>query len=279
MSERQELETGTEFLLGHVEDGVAVLSFNRPASRNALHGDMYEGFNRVLPAIAEDSSIGCVVVTGEGGAFCAGGETLHIAAGHAGESKGAQRPSPVSAIDNLRRRQAEVSLALHRMPKLTVAALPGAAAGAGLSIALACDFRVAAERAVITTAFAKIGASGDFGGSWFLTQLVGPSKAKELYMFSDRLTAADAASLGIVNRVFPDAEFDAGWRAFAKKIASGPVLAQRAIKENVNRALVADLATCLDAEAVNMVSTMSSADHRSAVAAFMEKRDAVFTGR
>ena len=277
MADRTVLETGTEYLLGRVEDGVAVLSFNRPESRNALHGDMYEGFERVLPAIAEDSSIGCLVLTGEGGAFCAGGDVKGFAASH---SSGApSRPSPTAAVDNLRRRQAEVSLAIHRMPKLTVAALPGAAAGAGLSIALSCDFRVATEKAVITTAFSKIGASGDFGGSWFLTQLVGPSKAKELYVFSDRISATEAAAMGIVNRVFADAEYEAGWRAFARRIASGPVLAQRAIKENINRALIADLAMGLDAEAVNMVSTMSSEDHRVAVAAFLAKTDAVFTGR
>ena len=279
MSDRRVLETGTDFLLGWVEDGVAVLSFNRPERRNALHEDMYVGFARVLPAIAEDPSVGCLVVTGDGGAFCAGGDVKGFSEGHKEAESGGTRPTPSRAIDNLRRRQAEVSLAIHRMPKLTVAVLPGAAAGAGLSIALACDFRVATEKAVITTAFAKIGASGDFGGSWFLTQLVGPSKAKELYIFSERLTAAEAASIGIVNKVFPNAEFDAGWRSFAKQIASGPVLANRAIKENINRALVADLASCLDAEAVNMVSTMSSADHRVAVAAFMAKTDAVFTGR
>ena len=280
MSDRRALETGTEFLLGWVESGVAVLSFNRPDSRNALHEDMYTGFARALPEIAEDPSIGCLVVTGEGGAFCAGGDVKGFAQGHATEGSGAaSRPVPSAAIDGLRRRQAQVSLALHRLPKITVAALPGAAAGAGMSIALACDFRVASERAVIVSAFSKIGASGDFGGSWFLTQLVGPAKAKELYLFSDRMSAKEAADFGILNRVFSDATFASDWMAFARRIASGPVLANRAIKENVNRALVADLAMCLDAEAVNMVSTMSSEDHRTAVAAFLDKRDAVFLGR
>ena len=165
------------------------------------------------------------------------------------------------------------------MPKLTIAVLPGAAAGAGLSIALACALRIATEKAVITTAFAKIGASGDFGGSWFLTQLVGASKAKELYVMSDRLSARDAERLGIVNRVFADDEFAAGWMDYARRIASGPTLANRAIKENINRAIVADLATCLDAEAVNMIATMSTADHREATAAFVEKREAKFSGR
>jgi 2-(1,2-epoxy-1,2-dihydrophenyl)acetyl-CoA isomerase len=278
MSERRPLETGTEDLLGWVEGGVAVLSFNRPASRNALSEAMYGGFAKALPVIAEDPSIGCLVITGEGGAFCAGGDVKGFAEGHKSDG-GKPRPSQSAAVDNLRRRQAEVSLALHRLPKITIAAIPGAAAGAGLSIALACDFRVATEKAILVTAFAKIGASGDFGGSYFLTQLVGPSKAKELYLLSERMTADEAAAIGIVNRVFADDEFATSWRSFAQRIASGPTLANRAIKENINRALVADLATCLDAEATNMMSTMSSEDHRSAVAAFVAKTEPTFVGR
>lgn len=273
------IETGTEYLLGTVEDGVAVLTFNRPEARNALHHEMYAGFARALPEIAEDPAIGCLVITGAGGAFCAGGDVKGFNANNQRQASGEARPAPSAAVDNLRMRQNEVSLAIHRLPKVTIAAFPGAAAGAGLSIGLACDLRIATEKAVITTAFSKIGASGDFGGSWFLTQLVGSAKAKELYLLSDRLTARDAERLGIVNAVFPDAEWDTAWRAYAKKIASGPTLAYRAIKENMNRALVADLQTCLDGEAVNMMATMSSADHREAAAAFVEKRDAVFQGR
>ena len=274
------LETGTDYLLGYVEDRTAVLSFNRPERRNALHDEIYDGFARALPVVASDPTIGCLVVTGEGGAFCAGGDVKGFAAAHREQAAGSvARPSPERRTDELRVLQQKVSLALHRLPKVTIAALPGAAAGAGLSIALACDLRVAAESAVLATAFAKIGASGDFGGSYFLTQLVGPAKAKELYLLSDRLSAQDALALGIVNRVFPDAYFDEGWRALAARIAGGAPLANRAIKENINRALVSDLAACLDAEAANMVATMSTEDHREASAAFVEKRTAVFVGR
>ncbi len=278
MSDRRVLETGTKDLLGWVANGVAVLSFNRPENRNALSSEMYNGFATVLPLIAEDPKIGCLVLTGEGGAFCAGGDVKGFAESYRPEAA-ATRPTPSAAIDSLRRRQAEVSLSLHRLPKVTVAALPGAAAGAGLSIALACDFRVATEKAVLVSAFSKIGASGDFGGSYFLTQLVGPSKAKEMYMFSERMSAREAMEFGIVNRVFADDQFADEWRLFAQRIAAGPTLANRAIKENINRALVADLATCLDAEAGNMVATMSTQDHRSAVAAFVEKTEPTFVGR
>ena len=278
MTDREPLHTGTDDLIGWVADGVAVLAFNRPSARNALSEPMYGGFATALPAIAERADVGCLVVTGQGGAFCAGGDVKGFAARNADTA--APTRTREAAIDDLRRRQREVSLAIHRFPKVTIAAIPGAAAGAGLSIALSCDLRVASERAVITTAFAKIGASGDFGGSWFLTQLVGASRAKQLYLLSDRLTAADAERLGVVNMVLPDDGFEDGWMALARRIASGPTLAHRYIKENIDRAAAgADLAACLDAEAPAMMTTMSSADHREAAAAFVAKRDAVFTGR
>jgi 2-(1,2-epoxy-1,2-dihydrophenyl)acetyl-CoA isomerase len=277
---RRPLDTGTDKLLGYVQGGVAVLSFNQPDRRNALHDDMYAGFGKALPVVAADPSIGCVVVTGEGGAFCAGGDVKGFAAaGKTAEGSGASM-SKEHRIDHLRGLQRQVSLALATMPKVTIAAIPGAAAGAGLSIALACDLRVAADNAILTTAFAKIGASGDFGGSWSLTQLVGAAKAKELYLLSDRLTADDALRLGIVNRVFPTKSFASDWMALAAGLAAGPTMAQRYIKENINRAASgASFTDALDAEAAAMVTTMGSADHREASLAFVEKRPPTFHGR
>ncbi len=281
MSEREQLDTGTNDLLGWVENGIAVLSFNRPDRRNALSDDMYVGFGRALPLIAARSDIGCLVITGEGGAFCAGGDVKGFAESNAAASAGKVSSTTFETrVDGLRRLQAQVSLAIHQMPKVTVAVLPGATAGAGLSIALACDLRIANEKAKITTAFSKIGASGDFGGSWFMTQLVGASRAKQLYVLSEILTARQAESYGLVNVVLADDGFEQAWRGVVQKIASGPTMAYRYIKENINRASSgASLATCLDAEAVAMVTTMLSSDHREAVIAFVEKRDATFAGR
>ena len=155
-------------LLETRSDGVAVLTMNRPEARNALSTAMLDGLLEALPRLAADPSIGAIIVTGAGGAFCAGGDVKGFAAAEGGANHGR---TPEESSYDLRRRM-EVSRWLHDMPKITIAAIPGAAAGAGLSIALACDFRIAARGAKITTAFAKVGLSGDFGGTYFLSQLV-----------------------------------------------------------------------------------------------------------
>ncbi len=166
------------------------------------------------------------------------------------------------------------------MPKPVIAALPGAAAGAGLSLALACDLRVAAESAILTTAFAKVGFSGDYGGTFFMTQLIGAAKARELYYLSDRVDAKEAERLGLVNRVVADAALESETRALATRIASGATIAYRYMKENIGRALSgASLEECLDMEATHHVHTGLTQDHRDAAQAFVEKRTPVFTGR
>ncbi|MEM8904481.1 MAG: enoyl-CoA hydratase-related protein [Actinomycetota bacterium] len=274
---QRRVETGTDDLVGHVDGAVGVLAFDRPDRRNALSEEMYDGFRHGLADLVEDPAVRVVVVTGRGGAFCAGGDVKGMNERNSGSSDHA--PTIEESVDRLRRNQISVSAALHELPKPVIAALPGPAAGAGLSIALAADLRVASERAVLVTAFSNVGASGDFGGSWFLTQLVGPSRARELYFLSERLTAGEALELGIVNRVLPDDGFDEAALDLARRVAERPPLALRAMKENLNRALVADLRTCLDAEATAMVRTMATADHREAAAAFVEKRPPHFVGR
>jgi 2-(1,2-epoxy-1,2-dihydrophenyl)acetyl-CoA isomerase len=276
-----EIDTGTEDLLGRIDGHVAVLSFNRPQRRNALSSPMYGAFERVLPQIERDPAVRVLLLTGEGGAFCAGGDVkgMHENNTSGGSPDGATAVSLEDRVASLRSSQAVVSLALRRLPMPVVAALPGAAAGAGLSMALAADLRIAAERAVLVTAFANVGASGDFGTSWFLPRLVGEAKAKELMFTSPRLTATEAAELGIVNRVLPDEGFADAALAFCHDLATRAPIALRYMTENVNRALGTTLAEALDAEAAAMVRTMSTADHREAAAAFVEKRSPTFTGR
>ncbi len=276
MSLNTALDTGTEDLMIRVEDGVAVLTMNRPERRNAMSGPMMAGFARVLPEIARDPEIGCLVVTGAGRAFCAGGDVKGMAARGSG---GGPAPSMEERIESLRTGMRETSDALHEMGKPVIASVPGPAAGAGLSLALACDLRIAGESAIFTTAFARVGFSGDYGGSYYLTHLVGTAKARELYFLSDRLDAKEAERLGLVNRVVADAALEQETLALARRLAAGPRVAYRYMKENLNRALREDARSCLDGEAVGMIRTGMTEDHREAARAFVEKREPVFKGR
>ncbi len=270
-----QLDTGTEDLLADVDDGVAVLTMNRPGRRNAMSEAMMSAMDRVLRQVETDDAVGCVVLTGAGGAFCAGGDVKAMA-----ERSAAERAQTLdAAVQRQRLRQRATSGRLWQMPKPTIAAIGGPAAGAGLSLALACDLRYADEGAVLTTAFARVGFSGDYGGTWFLTRLVGSAKAKELYYFSERVSAADAERLGIVNAVFPAAEFEHEVRQRARRLAHGPRLAYRYMKENLNRAVTGELGECMDLEVTHHLRTGLTDDHREAARAFVERREPRFTGR
>ena len=189
------VDTGTESLLCDVEDGVATLTMNRPEARNAMDGEMMPAMARMLSALELDNEVRCIVVTGAGKGFCAGGDVKAMA------SKGDGKSGPANTIDQAIHAQRDAQRGtvgkLFKMPKPTIASLPGAAAGAGLGIALSCDFRIMASNAIMTTAFAKVGFSGDYGGTYFITQLVGVAKARELYMLSDRVSAEEALRLGL----------------------------------------------------------------------------------
>jgi 2-(1,2-epoxy-1,2-dihydrophenyl)acetyl-CoA isomerase len=165
---------------------------NRPHRRNAFSQAMVSALGEVLARVETDDAVGCVVLTGAGGAFCAGGDVKSMAApaAPAADRGNGAGPSLDARIHRQRLNQRATSGRLWSMPKPTIAAIPGPAAGAGLSLALACDLRYAASGAVLTTAFAKVAFAGDYGGTWFLTRLVGSSKAKELYYFSERLRGA-----------------------------------------------------------------------------------------
>ena len=276
MTRASEIETGTEELLIQVEGRVATLTMNRPERRNALSGPMMQGLRKALPVLASDPDIGCVILTGAGRAFCAGGDVKSMAEGR---PAGGPAPSIEGRVQSLLDDELAVSAVLHEMPKPTIAVLPGAAAGAGLSLALACDLRIAAESAILTTAFARVGFSGDYGGSWFLSKLVGTARARELYFLSDRIDAKEAERLGIVNRVVSDGALQDEARSLAKRIASGPPIAHQYMKANLNRALVSDLRTCLAAEASGMIRTGTTEDNREAILAFVKKREPVFKGR
>jgi len=271
------LDTGTEDLRAEIDDGVAVITMNRPDRRNAFSRAMVSALGAVLAQVETDEAVGCVVLTGAGGAFCAGGDVKSMAAS-ADREDGASR-SLDDRIHRQRLNQRATSGRLWSMPKPTIAAIGGPAAGAGLSLALACDLRYAVPGAVLTTAFARVAFSGDYGGTWFLTQLVGSGKAKELYYFSERLSAEDAQRLGIVNAIFPPADFEREVMERARRLAQGPSIAYRYMKENLNRAVTGELGDCMDLEATHHVHTGLTEDHREAAQAFASKREPRFGGR
>jgi enoyl-CoA hydratase/carnithine racemase len=270
MDERRERETGTEQVLCHVEERVAVVTLHRPEARNALTVPMKEALRALLPELGDDPGVGCVLLTGAGGAFCAGGDTKVMAEGP---------PPEREPRVHILRREHELPAAIHRLAKPVIAALPGPAAGAGFALALSCDLRIFAEGAFVTTAYARLGLSGDYGASWFLTHLVGPAKARELMFTAGRLDAATCLRLGIANRVVPDAELPKAALEWAREIAAGPPVALRFMKENLNRALTEDLQSCLDVEAERMVAGAFTEDYVEAVKAFTEKRAPRFRGK
>src|SRR5712691_5252429 len=260
-------------LLETVKDGVAVLTMNRPDRLNALSGEMLDMMLEALPRLADDPNVGCIVLTGAGRGFCAGGDVKAMAEGR--EMSGDTLEERAQGL----RGKMETSRWLHEMPKPTLAMVRGAAAGAGLSLALACDLRVAADSARFATAFARVGYSGDFGGSWFLTQLVGTAKARELYFTADIMDAQQALALGIVNRVVPDVRLEDETMALAARLARGPRIAYRYMKRNFNAAESGTLKDLLDLEAWHHTRCGMTEDHREAAKAFVEKREPVFRGR
>jgi 2-(1,2-epoxy-1,2-dihydrophenyl)acetyl-CoA isomerase len=278
----KEIDTGTDELLARVDDGVAVITMNRPERRNALSTSMFDGLARMLAQVEIDDDVGSVVLTGAGGAFCAGGDVKAMAGEGDGPARASaeNRPDSIDALIHRQRlSQRATSGRLWQMPKPTIAALPGAAAGAGLSLALACDLRYAAEGAVLTTAFARVGFPGDYGGTWFLSRLVGAAKARELYYFSDRISAVEAERLGLVNAVFPAETLEQEVMVRARHLAAGPRIAYRYMKENLNRAVGGELGECLDMEATHHIHAGRTEDHREAARAFVEKREPQFRGR
>jgi 2-(1,2-epoxy-1,2-dihydrophenyl)acetyl-CoA isomerase len=263
--------TGTDEVLCEVKDRVATITLNRPEAKNALTMDMKEALYILVRDLEDDPEVGCLLLTGAGTAFSAGGDTKRM------QKEG--KPPVMEDRQRQLRWEHELPRRLHRSSKPTIAALPGAAAGAACSIALACDLRIASETAFLVTSFAKLGLSGDYGGTWFMTRLVGPAKAREIYFTADRVDATTCLELGLFNRVVPAATLAEEAFALASRIAAGPPIALRWMKANLNRALDSDLETCLRYEADRMVRGALTDDYTEAVAAFTEKRSPEFKGR
>jgi len=265
----------SDTVLFTTDGAVGVITLNRPESLNAMNPEMLDTMFRVAEKAAADPAIRCLVVTGNGRGFSAGGDVKAMASGGRGEGGGGSVLSGTEAL----RQQEEISRLLFEMPKPTVAAINGVAAGAGLSVALAADLRVSSDQARFTTAFAKVGFSGDFGGTWLLQRLVGPMKAKELYFMSDVFDAQRALELGLVTKVVPHDALMDETMALARRLASGPTLAYGRIKDNFVYGATNSFSDTLTREAENMVASGRTHDHLNAARAFVEKREPTFEGK
>ncbi|MGC2084044.1 MAG: enoyl-CoA hydratase-related protein [Bradyrhizobium sp.] len=269
------IDTGTDELLCMIRDRVAVITLNRPEARNALSDNLSPALRRMIKSCGDNPDVGAVLLTGTGTAFCAGGDVKGMGA-HRDPKKLAMLHE--EKVADLKQRQSLLTGALHGLRKPTIAALPGAAAGAGLAIALACDIRIAAQSAFVATGYVRVGLSGDYGIAWLLTQLVGTARARELMFTGEKVDADRCAQIGLVNRVVPDERLQEEAFAFAKSLAEGPSLALQAMKDNLDDALTVDFDTARDREAERLIPLTTSADHKEAVQAFIEKRKAVFGG-
>ena len=271
------VNTGTDELLCSINQRVATITLNRPEKRNALSDKLTPALRQVLLDLETNNDVGCIVITGAGNAFCAGGDIGGMA-DNTNKKSGTQQTMQ-DRVRTLIHKQETLTMRLFNHSKPTIAALPGVAAGAGFCIALACDMRIAAASTFVTTAYRNIGFSGDYGGSWLLNQLVGPSKTKELFFTGRRIQSAEALALGIFNQVIEDAAFPEAVTELACQIASGPPIALGYMKENINSAIEGSLQDNLAREADRLMRCAVTDDHKEAVAAFMNKRPPVFTGK
>jgi enoyl-CoA hydratase/carnithine racemase len=270
------IDTGTDELLCVIRDRVAIITLNRPEARNALSDKLTPALRSMIKTCGEDPNVHALLITGAGDAFCAGGDVKGMGANR-DEKKLAM--SFDEMVADLQERQRLLTGALVSVRKPTIAALPGPAAGAGLAIALGCDIRIAAQSAFVSTGYLRVGLSGDYGIAWLLTRLVGTARARELMFTAERVDAIRCEAIGLVNRVVPDDKLQDEAFALAKSLAEGPTLALRYMKDNLDEALSFDFATARDHEAERLIRLTTTADHREAVQAFIEKRKPVFRGR
>lgn len=260
----------TDSVLCELDGAIATITLNRPAARNALTEETKDGLLEALTRCGADSSVRAVILTGAGQAFCAGQDLReHAEALQAGGGLG----------DTVRRHYNPIISAIMTMPKPVVAALPGTAAGAGASLAFACDFRIAARRASFMMAFARVGLGADSGASWTLQRLAGPAAAAELLMLAEPVPAERALSLGLLTSVVEDEELASAARALAARLAAGPTAAYAAIKESLLYAASSSLSDALEHEAELQERLGQTADHRGATSAFLRKEQPVFEGR
>src|SRR5437762_5855355 len=245
------IDTGTDELLCAIRDRVAIITLNRPQARNSLSDHLTPALRTMIRTCGENPDVGALLITGAGTAFCSGGDVKGMGA-HRDKKK--LEMSFDEKVADLQERQRLLTGALVSVRKPTIAALPGPAVGAGLALAMACDIRIAAQSAFVSTGYLRVALSGDYGIAWLLTRLVGTSRARELMFTSEKVDATRCEAIGLVNRVVPDASLQEEAFALAKSMADGPAIAIRYMKDNLDEALLVDFATARDHEEIGRAS-------------------------
>ncbi|MFL9942331.1 enoyl-CoA hydratase/isomerase family protein [Paraburkholderia graminis] len=257
-----------------IVDRVMVARLNRPETKNALSEDMLELLRNALRSANDDAAIGCFVITGAGDAFCSGGDL-----GRRSAEDAALDPTPLERRHRLQNVTHKVALAVEEFEKPLIAAVNGAAVGAGMDLSLMCDMRFAGASARFAEAYIRVGLLPGNGGCYFLPRLVGPAKALELLWTGEFVSAEEALRIGIVNRVFSDESLIDETLAFAKRLADGPPIQLRDIKKLMYQSMKTDLRTSLESVASHMAVVQSTADYKEAIQAFKEKRKPTFQGK
>jgi enoyl-CoA hydratase/carnithine racemase len=274
MATERTIDTGTVQLICIIREGVAVITLNRPEARNAFSMEMSAALRRMIPLCARDPDVGAILFTGAGTAFCAGGDVKNM-----GDRRAPTDLTHDERFRVMQERHHGSAGAIRALRKPTVAALPGAAAGAGLALALSCDIRIAATSAFAATGYSRVALSGDYGIAWLLTRAIGPGRARELMLTNERIGAERGAQIGLFNRVVDDAVLQTEAFALAKSLAQGPAVAIGYMKDNLDEALDITHAEAIDREAERLMRTQGTEDHKEAVRAFVEKRNPIFSGR
>ena len=263
----------SDTVLYETDGAIATVTLNRPDRLNAMNKELIAAMVETMERASSAPAIRVLILTGAGRGFCAGGDLAGFADGEFKE----EQPIETKIADL--RQSMRTSQRLRESSFVSIAAINGACAGAGMSWALACDLRYAAQSAKFSTAFLNAGLSGDFGGTFSLTQIVGTAKARELYLLSDRVTAADAERLGIVSEAVPDEDLMAHVRGKAQQMADAAPIALRCIKQNLNDATKLSMSEAMDNEADRHSRCGTTEDNTEAAKAFLEKRKPVFKGR